>query len=135
MRISDWSSDVCSSDLLRARQPAQPPDLFDGGHRLPGLRAFGGALGEVFGPEFAELGPAFNRLIQRVFRARGAAQHGQARAKTTKAHQRGLCDELAAIRSEERRGGKAGVSQCRSRWSPDHSKKKQDQERKEEAYK
>src|SRR3546814_14391439 len=56
MRISDWSSDVCSSDL-----------------------------------------PAFNRLIQRVFRARGAAQHGQARAKTTKAHQRGLCDELAAI--------------------------------------
>src|SRR3546814_14764448 len=29
------------------------------------------------------------------------------------------------IRSAERRVGKAGVSTCRSRWSPDHSKKKE----------
>src|SRR3546814_1513110 len=27
---------------------------------------------------------------------------------------------LAAVRSEERRGGKEGVSTCRSRWSPYH---------------
>src|SRR3546814_10415733 len=28
MRISDWSSDVCSSDLVRTHSfPAQPPDL------------------------------------------------------------------------------------------------------------
>src|SRR3546814_15760688 len=30
------------------------------------------------------------------------------------------------IRSEERRVGKEWVSTCRSRWSPDHSKKKND---------
>src|SRR3546814_20979875 len=31
---------------------------------------------------------------------------------------------LIAVRSEERRVGKEGVSTCRSRWSPDNSKKK-----------
>src|SRR3546814_12223206 len=31
-------------------------------------------------------------------------------------------------RSEERRVGKEGVSMCRSRWSPDHSKKKKQNE-------
>src|SRR3546814_18020053 len=35
-----------------------------------------------------------------------------------------LGHELAALRSEERRVGKEGVSTCRSRWSPYHSKKK-----------
>src|SRR3546814_11594650 len=32
--------------------------------------------------------------------------------------------QAAANRSEERRVGKEGVSTCRSRWSPYHSKKK-----------
>src|SRR3546814_16179705 len=32
---------------------------------------------------------------------------------------------LGATRSEERRVGNEGVSTCRSRWSPDHSKKNQ----------
>src|SRR3546814_19207418 len=37
------------------------------------------------------------------------------------AHEHGLSiDELSHGRSEERRGGKGCVSQCRSRWSPDH---------------
>src|SRR3546814_20018513 len=31
-----------------------------------------------------------------------------------------------AVRSEERRGGKGCVSMCRSRWSPQYSKKKQE---------
>src|SRR3546814_15630078 len=39
----------------------------------------------------------------------------------------GLIDEIAfqtnLLRSEERRVGKECVSTCRSRWSPDHSKK------------
>src|SRR3546814_20541863 len=30
-------------------------------------------------------------------------------------------------RSEERRGGTGGVSRCRSRWAPDHYKKKKNQ--------
>src|SRR3546814_15952694 len=33
MRISDWSSDVCSSDLVEAR-----PQFHQGGHRLSRLR-------------------------------------------------------------------------------------------------
>src|SRR3546814_15220309 len=36
-------------------------------------------------------------------------------------------DGLAAQRSEERRVGKECVSPCRSRWSPDHSQKKDNQ--------
>src|SRR3546814_14040136 len=32
--------------------------------------------------------------------------------------------DRAGVRSEERRVGKECVSTCRSRWSPDHSKKK-----------
>src|SRR3546814_18139031 len=31
--------------------------------------------------------------------------------------------QLVALRSEERRGGKEGVSACRSRWTPDQKKK------------
>src|SRR3546814_20345258 len=34
-------------------------------------------------------------------------------------------NERRALRSEERRVGKEGVSTCRSRWSPYHYKKKQ----------
>src|SRR3546814_14986249 len=36
----------------------------------------------------------------------------------------GVAKSYNAIRSEERRVGKECVSKCRSRWSPDHSKKK-----------
>src|SRR3546814_12924368 len=32
MRISDWSSDVCSSDLMRKLRPARPDDPAGGQH-------------------------------------------------------------------------------------------------------
>src|SRR3546814_20602889 len=80
MRISDWSSDVCSSDLRLLH-------LFN---RL----AYGAA---VTGDRF---------LITRF----GSLDIG--------------CPRNAIKRSEERRVGKEGVSTCRSRWSPYHSKKK-----------
>src|SRR3546814_14386672 len=35
-----------------------------------------------------------------------------------------VCRAALAERSEERRVGEEGVSTCRSRWSPDHKKKK-----------
>src|SRR3546814_20680030 len=35
-----------------------------------------------------------------------------------------MCDVAETARSEERRVGNECVSTCRSRWSPDHSKKK-----------
>src|SRR3546814_2386202 len=37
MRISDWSSDVCSSDLLRQDMPGQPLIMLDEA-RHPGIR-------------------------------------------------------------------------------------------------
>src|SRR3546814_17152464 len=93
MRISDWSSDVCSSDLL---------DL----HRLhPG----GGIVLRV--EQRLERGIAARRLEtgrdpdpgQLPFLAQRVALRGQS--------------------SEERRVGKECVSTCRSRWSPYNYKK------------
>src|SRR3546814_2493936 len=51
MRISDWSSDVCSSDLCAARNPASPPiaqPRLRGCRRLADAgRSGGGGLSEV----------------------------------------------------------------------------------------
>src|SRR3546814_13774166 len=97
MRISDWSSDVCSSDLLQRecfwshgpwcrafRRPFVPADIntklsdnvYYGKYRLPGICRF----------------PGISSFDQ----------------------------TLTGIRSEERRVGKECVSTCRSRWSPYH---------------
>src|SRR3546814_5165189 len=91
MRISDWSSDVCSSDLIGAGA-----DMFVACQRriVVGEAAFrfpGAAFGLVLGT---------GRLARLV---------GSASA----------CDWVGS-RSEERRVGKECVSTCRSRWSPDH---------------
>src|SRR3546814_13394895 len=104
MRISDWSSDVCSSDLRHAEH-ADP-----GGERcqvrIDGLQA--SAVGDViFLPAAAEAGDI------------GAFRE----ASVARLHD--LADEpavhrLAELRSEARREGKECVSTCRSRWSPYH---------------
>src|SRR3546814_17926584 len=106
MRISDWSSDVCSSDL----SGEWSPNRFDilGFARTPDLRGgFEDWIGRVH-PEDVELargavnlclteGVPFN-IEYRIFRA----------------------DTGEARRSEERRVGKECVSTCRSRWSQYH---------------
>src|SRR3546814_19028241 len=107
MRISDWSSDVCSSDLLRKGGGAGYRSIAVVGPPLESLRdhtPFGrflaarGRLGVFDGGEVAlEFGDEI---------AVGAArQH--------------LGDERAAS-SEERRVGKECVRTGRSRWSPSH---------------
>src|SRR3546814_12896067 len=97
MRISDWSSDVCSSDLLaedavkrhaRIAEPGHAENADDGeqsgaqlrGHDMPAL--------------------IFTIAIPNI--------------RITNA------PSSTAIRSEERRVGKECVSTCRSRWAPDH---------------
>src|SRR3546814_19638985 len=109
MRISDWSSDVCSSDLAqtsaRPRRPSadrlRPPPTRDAAAFSPQGRGSDGA---------ADRPP-----VREQWRCRGAAGG------------RGGRDRGAARlhrRSEERGVGKEGVSTGRSRWSPFHYNKK-----------
>src|SRR3546814_18138693 len=103
MRISDWSSDVCSSDLEAPETGYyQAPTLLRDvpvGHRL--------AQEEVFGPVLASM--SFKDEDQAVELA-NATQFGLVAGIWTR----------DGGRSEERRVGKECVSTCRSRWSPDH---------------
>src|SRR3546814_18908523 len=103
MRISDWSSDVCSSDLR-----AEALNRFMTGYaalaRLPSPR-----LREV------ELASLLTRVAQLEQRLPVALHAGPAL----------VCqldpDQLEqALRSAERSVGKACVSTCRSRCSRDH---------------
>src|SRR3546814_12979566 len=97
MRISDWSSDVCSSDLMgylaeRGIPCPRPVLSFDGDN-----------LGELNGKPAALVSCLRGHSIE------------QASA--------GHCAEVGRVlaeRSEERRVGKECVSTCRSRWSPYH---------------
>src|SRR3546814_2293687 len=99
LRISDWSSDVCSSDLRGEFGAGQD---HGGGARTQGQ---GGHLALEIGLGGVGAGHPLHRLL--VGQVRGLAVD----------HQRVL--DLAALdRSEERRVGKECVSTCRSRWSP-----------------
>src|SRR3546814_14500616 len=109
MRISDWSSDVCSSDLYRDADVhffliealnnlglfTQAEALLNDGVELY-LSLNAGNL------EYPFDDPVINQAIVRNWGIRRRVN----------------------LRSEERRVGKECVSTCRSRWSPYHSKKK-----------
>src|SRR3546814_15837654 len=100
MRISDWSSDVCSSDLLTGQL-----------HQVRGRAVH---LARV--ADQAELRiPALARLDH--LDERGG------RGDVRPFERAGDDPRLGIVRSEERRVGKECVSTCRSRWSPYHSKK------------
>src|SRR3546814_11300008 len=104
MRISDWSSDVCSSDLhyIAARFNG-PSDAFN---------------------HFAQ-DANFNRGTYRAMEDAWAAsvRAGHRVMVDIVPHYDGLSlrpDRIKITRSEERRVGKECVSTCRSRWSPYH---------------
>src|SRR3546814_14533253 len=100
MRISDWSSDVCSSDL----------EIFSGEPALLGESLGGEVVGVTSRRHLVDLDPALaDAALQiRVGQADGDAQPQRQGALRGQA------------RSEERRVGKECVSTCRSRWSPYH---------------
>src|SRR3546814_1253545 len=103
MRISDWSSDVCSSDLLIAERVATC-DL------MMALVSAGFALGLAGAAHIAtsrELGVVARPLASRV-------------PPLTTYLLRLDGDPSDELRSEERRVGKGCVSKCRSRWSQYH---------------
>src|SRR3546814_5354397 len=94
MRISDWSSDVCSSDLLF---------LFVFRHQWRMIFEPLGLVGDgLDAPGGFEIFQGKDRLIASL-------------------NSHGIVVNLdKSIRSEERRVGKECVSTCRSRWSPYH---------------
>src|SRR3546814_17884859 len=94
MRISDWSSDVCSSDLEAVRGIVV--DEHAGRHP----KRLGARAGQGAGLEFRQ---QFLAIGQRILDRAGKALD---------------------LGSEERRVGEEWGLPCRSRWWPDHYKKK-----------
>src|SRR3546814_17767249 len=101
MRISDWSSDVCSSDL------SQLPVL-DSDGKVVGIIDEGDILLKVFHDDSRFKDPISSAMTSRL--------------ETIEADQpmEALLPIFAKdhVRSDARRVGTECVSQCRSRWSP-----------------
>src|SRR3546814_12716418 len=109
MRISDWSSDVCSSDL--------GPQA---GQTLVASAAIEDSVPDVAAANALSL-PRMTRadLNAALFNAADKAIGvGGTSGKSTVTGMIGWI--LESTRSEERRVGKECVSTCRSRWSPYH---------------
>src|SRR3546814_3066598 len=104
MRISDWSSDVCSSDLVPAPTTAAASPL-----------PLTPAPGPASTPTVAiPSGEHFMTWLQQGVAARRLI------INDAKALVHTVSDTAYLVRSEERRVGKECVSTCRSRWSPYH---------------
>src|SRR3546814_17133894 len=112
MRISDWSSDVCSSDLLHAQAGlheatrAALAAIVEASRDLKPVLLVGAAL--------ERNGRRYNCAV--------AIAHGRVLGVVPKSFLPNYREyyEKRWFRSEERRGGKECVSPCRFRGSPDH---------------
>src|SRR3546814_1714792 len=100
LRISDWSSDVCSADLAYLALIALFPFFI---LLAAALSLFGGSAGgeAAIDAIFSIMPPTVSRTLAEPIREVMGARTG-------------------IFRSEERRVGKECVSTCRSRWSPIH---------------
>src|SRR3546814_13188256 len=109
LRICDWSSDVCSSDLVRGHRGVRAVDVVDPDVKAPHRRRIAGhqrhhraqpdiaALDEAIVAKLAHRHRAFLPPAEMLF-----------------------IEGDGAVRSEERRVGKECVSTCSYRWSPYH---------------
>src|SRR3546814_16617168 len=109
MRISDWSSDVCSSDLrddrlARAAEVARRLDQGDEDARWTVSAT------EQGGYHFERLwrGVTDHHIVEASFIVSAEARKIP-----------GTAADTAYTRPDERRVGKGCVSQCSPRWSPD----------------
>src|SRR3546814_11164772 len=123
MRISDWSSDVCSSDLAetvaqiaesRARLDAKAADV--------DYSAFGSDA--LYDPEngFMNLGgknalDAYQPTLKQLQDQRDTVESG-IESTLAKRTSRQIADQRIADRSDARQVGKGGVSMGRTRWWP-----------------
>src|SRR3546814_12367180 len=139
MRISDWSSDVCSSDLRRGMSTrtdsggtdpiiesreqliaafakgAKPKDRWRIGTEH---EKFVYAKADFHAPSYDERGGIHTLLIGLTRYGWNPVFEGE--------NIIALSGADGTIRSEERRVGKECVRTCRSRWAPYHYKKKQE---------
>src|SRR3546814_14138801 len=111
MRISDWSSDVCSSDLDHAplHLPARAREVFDvtgAGDTVISTLAAAIAAGEQLPQAVALANLAAGIVVGKL----GTACISAPELRRAVQREEG--------RSEARRVGKGCVSTCRSRWSP-----------------
>src|SRR3546814_18874300 len=105
MRISDWSSDVCSSDLQAI---AEEGDKYTPPAGVPTFRRMKdelGRSGRKSGGGFYDYPDGGKKHLWK-----GLAEHFPAKA--------GYDVEELKKRSEDRRGGTACVITCCFRWSP-----------------
>src|SRR3546814_14590679 len=103
MRISDWSSDVCSSDLMAGER----------------IVYTSGSTGQ---PKGARLGAAqiMHTCAALLHAASALAEDRHLSVLPYALLLEAICGIYLPLRSEERRVGKECVSTCRSRWSPQH---------------
>src|SRR3546814_20932089 len=106
MRISDWSSDVCSSDLLDI--------LVDRMKREFKVEANVGAPQVAYRESLAK--PVDVDYTHKK-QSGGSGQFGRVKVSVAPG-ERGSGITFLDERSEERRVGKGGVSTCSSRWWP-----------------
>src|SRR3546814_14071973 len=114
MRISDWSSDVCSSDLVVGDDRIGRDD---------GDRGLGRC-------QLARLGTEPDRRLALLGLGLGGGEHLREEGLQRPIPPDHGSDDRrlnrpGLQRSEERRGGKGLVSTCRSRWAPYNLKKTQ----------
>src|SRR3546814_15555649 len=109
MRISDWSSDVCSSDLAPSSRLA---GLSVGFLLVAAFMGMVSILGSLFAPFFL-IGIGISDPNVQAYPLMAMAAAGMA-ASSFYGFLHGR------IRSEERRVGKECVRLCNSRWSPFH---------------
>src|SRR3546814_13683755 len=104
MRISDWSSDVCSSDLNDVGKAIQDVKGGKIDFKVDKTGIIHTSVGKVsFTPE--KLYENALEVIQTISRLKPSAA-------------KGTYFKSISLRSEESRIGKECVSTCRSRWSP-----------------
>src|SRR3546814_11928130 len=123
MRISDWSSDVCSSDLS-SFTAGSDMTLTQNVHVVGGNATFDTGANNV---TLTGAMDGTQCLIK--------AGSGRLTLAAAASNDIGACVEEGplsfntrfdgTVRSEERRVGKECVRTCRSRWSPYHLKKKE----------
>src|SRR3546814_20816151 len=101
MRISDWSSDVCSSDLIRGRKVEDAMNVL-----AFSKKAMAVDVRKVLASAIANAENNHNLDVDALVVKEASVGKSISMKRWH--------------RSEERRVGKDGVSTCRSRWSPYH---------------